>query len=460
MMPGRLTVPESLGERKKLGSLLLVLGASAVGMIRLGGLVHSTAVNLLFEDQWDLLRPLFDGAGPWVRFDWQHGPHRQGLGGVLIGWLYSVSGWDVRAEAWAGLGILGIAAVLAVGLATRARGRLAWSDAAFPLLILAPVHWETLLLTPNLAHSVLPLLLVVLLGHALWMRNDSWRRVAAVGATFVACLFTGFALCAAAIALLIAALEINTRGTGTRIPSERTRSVLTLGAMLLGVLLFGYNYRWEPAVPGWTFPVTPWTGYLKFMALMYTSVLGWREITIVSTAAGACVLLAVSAVFALSFISVCRGRSDGRTQVVALLTGTSLCYGALTAFGRLPVNIEAAFMWRYTTLMLPGLCGLILATQRATSSSGHRLQLVVGFLGIALALKIWCNFEPERQALTTAEAKRRWISAYLRTHDLAAANRESNFFVYLPDPESPEIKRRLDFLEEHRLGFFRQPEPK
>jgi hypothetical protein len=138
-----------------------------------------------------------------------------------------------------------------------------------------------------------------------------------------------------------------------------------------------------------------------------------------------------------------------------MLTGTALCYAAFTAIGRLPVNIEAAFMWRYTTLMMPGICGLALAAEKwAESRSLFRRNAVLGGW-ILLCCVIWCDFAPERSAIATAEAKQRWIASYLRTRDPAKANKESDFWVYFPDPASPIIAERLRFLEEHRLSFFR-----
>ena len=69
-----------------------------------------------------------------------------------------------RAESWAAVVILTLAALSAVVLARRLRGRLRWTDAVFPLLLMAPVNWETMLLTPNISHGILPQLLTILSG--------------------------------------------------------------------------------------------------------------------------------------------------------------------------------------------------------------------------------------------------------------------------------------------------------
>jgi hypothetical protein len=86
-------------DRGQLLAATFVMGTFAVCLIRLVGFVQANAVDLLYEDQWDFLRPLFEGRGPWSCFFYQHGPHRQGLGGLVDWYLFNATGWDVRAEA-------------------------------------------------------------------------------------------------------------------------------------------------------------------------------------------------------------------------------------------------------------------------------------------------------------------------------------------------------------------------
>jgi hypothetical protein len=262
--------------------IVFVLAAFVVGFIRLAELAYDNAVNLPFEDQWDFLRPLFEDRGPFACFLRQHGPHREGIGGFIDWYLYRATSWDVRAEAWFAVVVLASAALVAIRLSVQLRGRLAWSDAGFALLLLSPVHWETMLLTPNVAHSILPLLLVFCLARS-WLVESAGRRLVAVGAASTLCLFTGFGLCAAVISLGLALLLL------LRPPQGRGESSQVAGWFLVTIIAAGFaafaiNYHWEPAVPGWKFPVPRWWDYGRFMGLMYTSLLGWRSITIASAA--------------------------------------------------------------------------------------------------------------------------------------------------------------------------------
>lgn len=434
-------------DRGAILTLVAVYGVLVVCFIRLAGLVRATAVNLPFQDQWDLLRPMFAGEGPWSAFRWQHGPHRQGLGGVINWLLYRATGWDVRAEAWAAVAVLTLAALAALALAVRLRGSLHWGDVVFPLVLMSPVHWETMLLTPNLAHGILPVLLVFVLALA-WTGQGGRGHVVGVSIAAALCLFTGFAFCAALVSVgLELLLILRPSETGVR----RQSVAVMLLAFAAVFALFAWGYRWDPAVPGWRFPVDAWWDYPRFVALMFGSLLGWRALGAGPVILGGALLIPIVLAFAWSGRELWLRRSGPAVRAVWLLTGTSLAYAAFTAVGRLPVSMEAAFMWRYLPLLTPAIAGVVLWWGVATRPA-LRGALAVLWLGVAAA--IWGNFTPERYATTIAEGKRRWIEAYLATHDLAAANRASEFYVYRGDPESAVIAERLHWLERNHLSFF------
>ena len=114
-------------------------------------------------------------------------------------------------------------------------------------------------------------------------------------------------------------------------------------------------------------------------------------------------------------------------------------------------------MWRYTPLMMPAICGLLLAADEyavKTTVSPH-LRTGIGLLGILLAGAIWFSPRSEHNAEVIAFAKRAWVDSYLKTRDLESANATSGFWVYPASPGSPVVAERLQWLERHRLSFFR-----
>jgi hypothetical protein len=439
--------------RHSLFCLTLVAGVFVICLVRLVGFVQENAVNLLFDDQWALLAPLFHGQGPGRCFFLQDGPQRQGLGGFICWFLYWATGWNVRAEVWAEVIVLALATAVAIALAVRLRGRLAWSDAAFPLLLLSLVHWETMTLVTMLAYGILPLLLILLLACA-WTAKNFVMRVTWVGILGGLCFFSSYGLCGTVAAMGLALL-LWLRPGPEQAKAERRQAALILLCLGGAVAVFAHGYRWEPGVPGWRFPVSNWWDYPRFCALMFTSLLGIRSISMATVAVGAVLFGLVLGAFVQAAVMIWRREATARAKVVWILTGTSLFYAALVAIGRLPTNIQAAFLWRYMTLMTPGVCGLALAAEGWAVSWPRAMQRCMAIGWIALAGMIWSNFLPEQYGAAVAKGKRIWIASYLRTHDLRTANKDADCGIFFPAPEAPWLAERLRWLEQQHLSFFR-----
>ena len=444
--------------RASRGTLTRALSLSAVGVVfllcllRLGSLIADFAVNVPFADQWDFLAPIFEGRGPFASFLHQHGPHRQGLGGVLQWFLYAATGWDVRAEAWLAFALLSGAAILLILASVRIRGRLSVADAAYPLAILAPFHWETMLLTPNIAHSILPFFFACLLV-LLHTSPLAPARATVAGLVGALAFFTGFGVCVAGVLGVLHLVILLRRPPHS--PAERAGSLVVLTILLIGVLSFFIGYRWQPAVPGWSFPVPDWWNYGRFCADMCASSLGYRTRGISTALVGLALFLGLVAAFALALRSLwAKGRSTAAVSA-ALLTGTALAYAALTAFGRQPLGAEAAFLWRYRTLMLTGTCGLLLAL--AALPCPRRVACLPAILALFLGFRVWLDFRPETLAAAVSKGKTAWIAAYLATHDISEANRRSDFWIYPPEQGPGPLPGRLAWLEARHLSFFASP---
>jgi hypothetical protein len=442
--------------RNSLFGLTLVAGTFVICLIRLCGFVQENAVNLLFNDQWGFLDPLFQGQGPWRTFFSQDGPVRLGLGGLIEWYLYNATGWNVRAEVWAEVVVLAMATMTAMALAVRLRGHLAWSDAAFPLLLLSPIHWEMMTLVTMIEHGILPLLLVFLLAYA-WSSPRPTTRVFVASVFGALNFFTGYGVCSVPVSLGFALLLWLRPGKGSA-EAGRREAGLVLLCLSGALMVFARGYHWAPAVPGWRFPVPNWWGYPRFCALMFASLLGFRSISAATVTFGAVLLGLVLGAFAEATVKIWRREGTARAKTVWLLTGTTLVYAAFTAIGRLPASIEGPFMWRYLTQMTPGVCGLAMAAEGWTGSRPKAVQRCISIGWIALAGMIWGNFLPEQYGAAVAKGKRIWIASYLRTHDLRTANKEADCGIYFPDPESPLIAVRLRWLEQRHLSFFRDVE--
>jgi hypothetical protein len=244
-----------------------------------------------------------------------------------------------------------------------------------------------MLLTPNIAHTILPLLLLVLLSVAWTIRHTSCRIVA-IGMLGGLSLFTGFGICAMVASIAIAYFLVLRVQTDQAVP-DRVQSLTILLCLLCAVVLFSLGYRWSPAVPGWHFPVTPWWDYGRFAALMFTNLVGWRAITPASVALGSIVQVLVFAVFVAATLSIWKRNSSNHILCVWLLIASSLVFVAMTAIGRLPVPLEAAFMWRYLSLVMPpAILGCAIAAEKYAFTRSAAMKSLVSTSWILLGAVI------------------------------------------------------------------------
>lgn len=422
----------------------------AAALARLCVLVAGGAVNVLYGDQWDFLTPVFEGRGPLACFDHQHGPHRMGAGGVLQWFLFTATDWDARSEAWAGVAALSAAAIVGMRMSARLRGKLSAADAAWAPVCLGTMHWETLTLATDIAHSVLPLAMIVTMAFGLTFVCPA-RRAAWLIVWAGLCLFTGFGLAGAAAAAVVAAAMFSPRNGR----AVRVSGVAVLAGLAASAAVFAWGYRFDPAVPGWRFPVEEWWNYGTFAGYMAATASGLRERATPALLVGLVIVGAVLGAFLSAWWRLWRDGWRPKSAAIMLLCGSSLVYMVLTAIGRLPVNLEAAFMWRYTTLTATGLLGLMLWFDDWRGTERPKALRAAATAAVwLLALGSWSHAKPDMVAPGLGSLKRDWAAAYLSSRDLQQANRATDFGVYPPDRDSEIIARKLRWLEERGLSMF------
>jgi len=144
-------------------------------------------------------------------------------------------------------------------------------------------------------------------------------------------------------------------------------------------------------------------------------------------------------------------------RAILWLVTCALSYAVLVAVGRLPTGLQAAFVWRYSTLLLPGLVALLLIEQAMPGLQVNYSRMLSALLILA-GLRMWFDFSHERFGAINLEGKSRWVGSYLQHHNIARANAESDCIIYPPDPTSPLIAAKLEWLEQRKLSFFAHPE--
>lgn len=411
--------------------------------------VDTHAVNILYWDQWDLYAPLFDDQGWWATFALQHGPHREGVGLVLMRVLADLSGWNCRWNGFAAsLAMIG-AAALGVRLAVRCGVPVdSLALAAVPMLFLNLLQYEIFIGAVNLSHGAVPVLMFM--GYCLcWFARSDGLRVLWVSALTFLLIFTGFGLFVGVLTPALLSAEV--------VQSWRAGRRITAGKAALGVAasgaswaLFARGYTFQAAVPGFRFPYEHPSEYVVFVGRMLGNLFGAPMLS------GFGLILGLGVAAVLAAIALWHGRRilengvsrEPRSVVLFCLAGYTLIYCANTAIGRVFTGQYAPLSPRYVTLLVPG--GMAVFLQLALL--GARRTLLWPALAFAALLVPACVLQRPLDAAGIkwyTEGLTQWKAAYLATHDEAKAEKAAGFPIY-----PTRVGGRLDYLEARHLNLF------
>jgi hypothetical protein len=418
--------------------------------------------NVMFMDQWDFLYTLFYGGGWWDRFIHQHGPPRLGLGLVISAWILDATNLDVRYDSVWVATILLAATVLALRLKSEMSGPLTFRDAWIPLLFLSLGQFETVVSTPNASHSALPLALVLLAANV-WLNPHPAIRYLAAAVIAFALTFTGFGLFAGAlITVLLAARAV--QHAWRREYRTTGLAVAGLAVTAGGWLLFSRQYIFQPAVEGFRFPWTPWTDYLRFIALMlnlptwHPGASGPHYRT-----GGVLAFVVVAATLRIAWLWIKRLPSS-KDDVLVLLMGSGVLFIVMTAIGRIPLGVTGGEASRYLSLMLPVWLAVYLAAESSRLARPIAL-LCVWLLAAApyaeMARRPVADWPgtfglpdgPLDVMKDFGTSKAAWADVYFATGSWEAAQAAVVHPIY-PKPEETRFDEKLRILRQRRLSFF------
>jgi hypothetical protein len=428
---------------------LAVASAFIVLALRLFRLVDHYAVNIFFGDQWQFNDATLFQDHSWLEiFRWQHGPHRQGLGGILSKLLEPSLHWNSRYEAFVIAGILCLACSMALWLKQRLFGEIIYADIAIPLLFLTPIQYQVLLESPNLSHGPLPLLLVVLYCLAWTIKADGRKYFAVLTINFLLT-YTGFGLFMGFFTPVFVAVYCWTR---------RQWSLLTVAALTVSIASlasFFVGWRYDPAVACFSpHPHNPFF-YLLFVAFMLSTFVGIfvRQHLVPAIIAGGLLLL----IFGIACGNLIRRSWKGRAVrqpdfTMLILLSYSLVFAFATAYGRVCIGLSQAQESRYSTYMILGFLGLYLGAL-STKIKLERNVVTILIVGLALAGSFRVR-ESERVAMEELhDHKIEWQDCYFSGGSIEECDLRTNFAINtLPEPR--DLQSKLDFLRRRRLNLF------
>ena len=441
-------LPQPIDARAERLRRVFVWGTWAVASAAALAYVLRYASNVPWMDDWELV-PWLTGAREvrpgWV---WRHqNDHRYPVTKLALVGLARLTGGDYRASMIACALVLSAAAFASLRVAARLRGRTAWTDAFFPLVMLHGGH------APNLLHHIQLLFVATAgLGVALTlaMAGGWWRRslpgAAASGAALLLLPLHGIMGLALTPPFVVAAAWA---GASTlRSPSERPRGILLLAAALGAALLaaayvVGFRRATMPA-PRSTLDVLRTASEVLGASLGPVGAAAWPASAVALT-----VLYLLTAGLA---VRAAWRRPPTRVEAAGVLAAMAGGFGvaAAIAVGRAGFGPGRGLEARYAVLLLPLLVAVYLCWQLfggRARRAGHALLFLSACLAFAVSLGDAARYGRQRRA--QGDALMRDLVAGVPPGLLAARHTGSLY------PSQSRLASRLDLLRQAGHGPYR-----
>ena len=417
---------------------------------RLFAIVNRYSVNILLGDQW-----VFDDATLFQKhslleiFRWQHGPHRQGLGGLLSKLTGPAIHWNSRYESFGIATILCLSAILAIWLKQRLFGKMHYSDVVIPLFFLTPAQYEVMLGPANPSHGPLPVLLFVIYCLGLTVENDV-MRYGIILPVNILLIYTGFGLFVGFLTPVITAREF--------FRSRKRVALAATAIALLSLASFWVGYHFNPAAdcfsPGLQTPVY----YALFMAFMFSSFGGILPAyhLVAAIFAGTVLLAIIVGVCAKFIVRYFREHEyNAATTVIFSLLSYSLIFAAATAYGRVCLGLGAAQGSRYMAYLVLCFFGLYLAALSVRRQSERFISALL-MLIVALGSSVFIPAGEWVQMRELSHNRRAWKMCYLSTRNIAQCDSQTHFAICWT-PEPADLQQKLDMLEQQHWNLYSDP---
>ncbi len=409
--------------------------------VRLFHFIDRYAVNTLFWDHsW------------WELFTWQHGPHRQGLGFLVIKLTAMASDWDTRTEGFVIAGIFLASTALALAIEWRLTRRWSLADVAIPPIVLTLTDYEAFIGATNPAHGPLPVFLVLATVLVRFIARP-WPRVVLTLLLNFLVVYTGFGLVFGPVILTLFLVDLG--GAVRRRQGWALQAIGLVGSAAILVAFFSWHYVVAPAVDCFVFPDPHPLRYVTFIAAMYLRAFELDNVEHLRSLFA--VLIVAANLTALSWGAWGTLKTAGESRphsIVFALCGFTLLFSANAAIGRVCLaDGGGGSQPRYVPYVLPSLLGCYYALQTARLRSTMRVSLLAFFLAACVAREARTYLDGS-SVRWYSDGKRHWVDCYLKKQDVAVCDREAGFKVY-PDAAATHLDRKLAFLREHHVNLYK-----
>lgn len=437
-------------------AVVVVALAFVLYAARIFRLISCYAVNIFFSDQWDFNdATLFHHHSLWQIFTWQHGPHRQGMGGLFEKLVDPIFLWNSRTESFFVGGVIVTAAISALYLKRRLFGRLSLTDLVIPAILFTPAQFETLFVTANFAHGPFPLLLLFLYCLSWTLRKRALRYPLVLILNFVT-IYTGFGLFLGVLTPILLAFDYWSRNPASRLPRAHFATTLVIALLSLGSFFLGY--RFNPAADCFSLQAMRFKVYAAFVDLMFASIFSIKGTHGIYLVLGGILLAAVLITLAVAIFRLLRRQTGEMPEtgpagqlVILAMVAYSLLFCLNAAYGRQCGGLLLALSSRYVIYVEPAILGLYFQVLNVRRQH-LRQSLLFGFL-FAVVVASFRGDQPEMDHIRSI--KQTWKACYLQTEDIQECDKAAGYPIHGLTPVEPgHLLEKLQYLKNTHQNLY------
>jgi hypothetical protein len=399
-------------------------------LVTIGWLIHINeySINLPFYDSWDFNRPIFNSDSLLSAFEYQHGPHRQGLGGLIQYLILTVSNFNFQYIAYTG--ILGIysGALIIIGAIKKLEINTSNLSIFIFVILTSIISQEAVTMNPNLSHGSLPFLLlsIIIYLHISDCQNN-WKN-GSIPVVVILLSYTGFGFIFSGVYLsAIIFYFIYSRSI--------QKNFVSLIFTIAICLLFFIGYKSNPSIDCYkpiNFANIPeyinFTIYCLSRPIIIVDLIYKVNITVSLIIGWIYILLIIMILVAL--IRNYKKTPELYSLLIALIL-FSLIFSFLTAVGRSCGGNEAAFGGRYYLYVTPAFLALIIYLTHIKSGVFNTTNLYI-FTVLLISLNLLWEKNNHIDILSYYQVKKNWIQCMKKSKNVTECTR-ANVIYPIPN---------------------------
>ena len=397
------------------------------------------AVNLVFSDQIDLFFAYPDSPSMIDLFLQQHGPHRRGLGSLIMYPTMVLSNFNVISIAFLTAICMSIQAIALVLISSELKLSI-WTTVLLAILSLSLGSVELLTVTPNISHSALPMALTSLLVLTIIKSDYRWQSNLIECFLGLSLLFTGFGIFAFLAWCIICVLRVSysfwQEQRKTRV--ELRTNALFLFASSLAVWIFLQDYNTSQAAGCAPTALSNPSDVVSYMAAISSMLLGAPKLDAEWVGYVIFFSYVVSGIGCLGLLL--NKRREGFYPLIFILASGAFIANA--AIGRHCLGLDSAYASRYYQLMACGAVGSMITIELLirtylTSRYWRVVTPTISLITI-LATLTWVNNERIKLSQTYSNHKQSFLSC-VETDNVAVCNQTISIYP----PSSKRLEETL-----------------